>query len=104
MAGTLREFDVALYDGAEDQFLEVALHLVVDLAGQAQAAVIHREQETLDLELRVEFALDDLDGVEQLADALQGEILTLHGDDDAVGCRQRIDRDQTERGLQSMRM
>ena len=43
VAGTLGELDVALYDGAEDQFLEVALHLVVDLAGQTQAAVVHCE-------------------------------------------------------------
>ena len=69
----------------------MALHLVVDLVGKAQAAVIHREQETLYLECRIEPTLDYLDGVEQLADALQREVLTLHGYDDRVGGGECID-------------
>ena len=68
VAGAFRELHVALDDGLENQFLEMAFHLVVDLVGQAQTTVVHGQQESLDLQFRVEFALDDLDGVEQFAD------------------------------------
>ena len=35
VAGAFAQLDIALYDGLEDQLLEVALHLVVNLVGQA---------------------------------------------------------------------
>ena len=98
VAGCLAELDVALDDGLEDELAEVAAHLFVDLVGEAQAAVVHGEQESLYLELRVHARLHDLDCVEQLADALEGEVLALHGDDDAVGCGQGVDRDEAEAG------
>ena len=69
MARTLAQFHVALDDSLEYQFLEVALHLVVNLVGESEAAVVHRQQETFYFELRIQLALDDLDGVEQLADS-----------------------------------
>ena len=75
----------------------MAFHLIVNLAGKTQTAVVHRQQEALYLQLRVQFALDDLDGVQQLADSLQCEILALHRNDYGVGCRQRIDGNQTQR-------
>lgn len=71
MARCLREFYVSLYDRLEDEFLEMALHLVVYLPCEAETLVIHRQQEAFYLQLRVEFGLDNLDGVEQLALFLQ---------------------------------
>ena len=65
---TFAQFHIALYHRFEHQFLEMSLYLIVDLVGQAQAAVVHREQETLNFQLRIQLALDDFDGVEQLAD------------------------------------
>ena len=65
---TFAQFHVALYHRFEHQLLEMSLYLIVDLVGQAQAAVVHREQETLNFQLRIQLALDDFDGVEQLAD------------------------------------
>ena len=85
---TLRQFDVTLDDGLEDQLLEVALYLVINLVGQTQTGVLHRQQETFNLELRIQLSLDNLDGVQQLRDTLQCEILTLYGNNDRVCCRQ----------------
>ena len=82
----------------EHQLLEVPLHIVVYLTGQPEPGVVHGEQKALYLQFRVELALDDLYGVEQLADALQSEELALHGDDDRVGRRKRIHRNQAQRG------
>ena len=97
MALTLAQLDVALDDGLEYQLLEVALHLIVNLVGKAKTTVVHGEQETFDLELGVELALDNLDGVEQLADTLKSKVFALYGDDDAVGCCERVDCDETQR-------
>ena len=76
----------------------MATHLVLDLVRQTQARVVHRQQEALDGQLRVQLRLDNLDGIQQLGDTLQREVLTLHGDDDRVRRRQRIHRDETQRG------
>ena len=91
VAWTLAELDVALYDGFEHQFLEMALYLVIYLIGQTKARVVHRKQESLYLQLCVELAFDYLYSVEQLADAFESEILALHRNDDRVGRRQRVD-------------
>lgn len=95
MAGALRQFDITLDDGLEDQ-LEMAFHLIVNLVGKAKARVVHRQQESLNLQFRVQLAFDNTDGVEQFADTLQCEILTLHGDDDGIGGCQRIHRNQSQ--------
>ena len=98
MAWTLRQLHVSLYHGFEYQLLEVTFHLVVYLVGQPETAVIHRQQESFDFQSWIQFALDNLNGVEQFADALQSEVLTLYWDDHRVGCRQGIDGDETQRG------
>ena len=76
----------------------MAAHLVLDLVGQAQARVIHRQQEAFDGQSWVQLCLDDFDGVQQFGDTLQRKVFTLHGDDDRVGRRQRVHRDETQRG------
>ena len=93
MAWCLRKLDVSLYHGLEDKFLEVAFHLIVYLVGQAQARIVHGEQEALNFQFRVQTALNDFYGVEQLAYSLQCEILTLHRYYHGVCRRQRVDGD-----------
>ena len=94
---SVAQFHVALDDGLEHQFLEVAFHFVVDLVGLSQARVVHRQQEAFDFEGRVQLRLDDLDGVQQLADAFEREVFGLHGDDDRVGGGKRVDGNESQR-------
>ena len=75
----------------------MSLQLLVDLVCQTQACVIHGEEESLDLECRIEARLDDAYGVEQLGDALEGEILGLDRDYHRVGGGEGIDGDESER-------
>ena len=70
---------------------------LVDLVGQTQTAVVHGQQEAFYLQFGIQLALDDADGVEQLGDTLQGKVLTLHGDDDRIGGRQRVHCDKSQR-------
>ena len=78
MAWRLAQFHVTLYDGLEHKLLEVSLHLVINLVGQAQAAVIHSQQESLNLQFRVQLALYYLYRVQQLAYSLKGKVFALN--------------------------
>ena len=71
-------------------------YLVHDLVVQA-VAHIHRQQETLDVERRVEAALDLADGVQQLRKPFEGEVFALHGDEHCIGGREDIDGGVTQR-------
>ena len=95
VAGGFAQFYIALDDGVEHQFLEVAFHLVVYLVGLAQPRVIHGQQESLDFECGVQLGLDDFDGVQQFADAFQCKVFGLYGNDNRVGGRERVDCNQS---------
>ena len=75
---TLRQFYVSLYYGLEHQLLEVALHLVINLVGESQATVIHSQEESLNLQTRIELTLDNLDSVEKFCNTFQSEVFALH--------------------------
>ena len=95
---SLRELDVTLNNGSEHQFLEMPLHLVINLVGQTQAAVIHRKEKTFNFQSGIQPLLNHAYGVEQLADTFQSEIFALHGNDYRIGRRKGIHRNETERG------
>ena len=82
MTRSLTQFHIALNYGLEHQSLEVTLHLIENLVCQTQTGIEHREEETFNLQFRVQFRFDYLDSIQQLADAFQCKILTLHRDDD----------------------
>ena len=73
-------------------------HLFVDLISETESAVIHSEEETLNFETRIHAGLDNLYRVEQLADAFQGEVFALYGDDDRVGGGERVHCDEAQAG------
>ena len=98
MAWTLAELHVALNDGLEHKFLEVAFHFVVYLIGQSETAVVHCQQEAFDFERWVQLALYNLNCIEQLGYSFKSEVLALHGYDYRVGCCECVDGNQSERG------
>ena len=54
MPGRFAQLHVALYHGLEHQVAKMPPHLVPHLIGQSQTAVIHGEQEALDLQFLIE--------------------------------------------------
>ena len=67
-----------------------------DLLGEVGSVVHHRQQYTVDLELGVDLPLHLIYGLEQLFQALGGQILHLNGDYDPVGGGQGVDREHTQ--------
>ena len=67
-----------------------------DLLGEVGAVVHHRQQYAVDLELGVDLPLHLVYGLEQLFQALGGQVLRLNGDYDPVGGGQGVDREHTQ--------
>src|SRR5438876_2134641 len=81
----------------EDEGAEVLLQDLDRLARVQQPAVVHRRQDPLDLDERVEVLADHRERVLELHEPAQRQVLALHGDDDAVGGDERVHGQQPER-------
>jgi hypothetical protein len=81
-------------------FLELRRHVV----HQAQARVIHGPQQAFDLQVRVEQLSDTLDVIHKVAQAFEGEVLALHGDNHPIGSHQCVQVSIDSDGGQSIRM
>ena len=97
MAGRLTETGVAVDEGIEDQLAEMHPDFFDHLVRQPEAGVVHGKQDALDAKAGIESALYDFDGVEQLAQSLEGEVFALNRDDHAVRCSEGIQGDEAQR-------
>src|SRR5665647_369929 len=83
----------------EDLVAEVVDNTSHALLAVQGPTVVHRRQDAIDLQSRVKAVTDLVYGLHQQRDAPHREELTLQRDDHAVGRGQRIDGEQTQRGL-----
>mmetsp|Transcript_647 Transcript_647/g.1346 ORF Transcript_647/g.1346 Transcript_647/m.1346 type:complete len:319 (-) Transcript_647:392-1348(-) len=97
VAGRLGQAHIAGDDGVEHLVAEVGLELVADLLLQRDARVEHHAQQADDLQVRVQVGVDLLDGVDQVGQAFEGEVLALHRHDHAVGAAQAVEREHRQR-------
>ena len=72
-------------------------HFALNLLGEPRALVRHGEQHARDPQAGVEVHADTFDGIPQLAEALQGVVLSLNRDHDLVGSDHDVERDEPER-------
>src|SRR3990172_8675664 len=98
MTGCLAQTDVSGNDRLKDLILKVGSHLLSDLMGEIVPAIEHGEENTLDLQLRIEGLLDEPDRFEKLAQTFHRIILTLKRDDDRMRCREGVDGQKAKRG------
>ena len=96
-ARRLADADVARDHRVEDEIREVLANLALDVARQARAPVVHRQQHAGDRQPRVELALHQRERVEQAGEALEREVLGLDRHDHPVGRDQGVDRQRAER-------
>ena len=71
MTRRFAEAYVTRNDGIEHHVGEMPLEFFVNLIGQTQAGVVHRQQESFDFERRIKARFDYADRVQELAYALQ---------------------------------
>src|ERR1700761_3447054 len=81
IARRLGDSDAPRDDSLEDQVGEVRPQLRLDVLGQPRALVVHRHQQSRYLQLRVELTPDQAEGLEELDEALERQVLGLHRDD-----------------------
>src|SRR3954452_11557255 len=95
-AGSLCETDIAGDDRLEDLISKKRPQVCFDLLGQICAIVIHRQENTLNRQSRIERFLYAAYCVDQLRDSFQGEELTQNGDEHGVGCCQGVQGQKIE--------
>ena len=98
MAGGLGKPDVAGDDGGEHLAGEVVLHFLRHLHGQVGAAVEHGQQHAFQGQFGVQGPPHDADGVHQVAEALQSEILSLDRHQNTVGGAEGVEGQQLQGG------
>ena len=96
-AGRLGDSDISRDDGREHPVAKVLRGLGRYLAREVEALVVHRQQDAFDGQSRVQVALDQPDGVQELGQPLQGVVLALDGDQHRVGGHKGVDREQSKR-------
>ena len=84
----LAKAGISVYHSLKYEILEVGPSLLDHVVCESEARVIHREKDSLDFKGRIELVLNDFDGIQQLPQSLQGEILTLHRNNDTI-CRRK---------------
>ena len=97
VAGSLCQPDIARDGRLEQLVLEEILQIVADLLGQVGAVVKHGQQHALNGKLGVEAGRYAIERRHELGDALQREILSLHGDEQGIGGDQGVEGQQVER-------
>ena len=98
VAGRLGKTDAPGDDRLVDGVGEVATHLGRHLRGEVRPRVEHREDDSVDGQRRVQVIADEVDGRDELAEALERVVLALERHEHRVRRRQRIHREQAERG------
>jgi chromosome partitioning protein len=71
---------------------------IIGLLLQRDARVKHDAQQTDDLQVRVQIGVNLLDGVDQICQTFQREILALHGHNHAVSAAQAVQRQHGQAG------
>ena len=97
VAGGFGEADVARDGGLEELVAEERLEIFGDLLGEVGAVVEHGEDDAFEGEAGVEGLGDAVEGAHQLGDAFEGEVLGLHGDEEAVGGDEGVEGEEIER-------
>jgi hypothetical protein len=98
VAGCLRQANVAWNHSGIEAFAEVLAEGKGNLLCEIGSVVVHGEEDTLNAEVRIEGCANTFERGNELGDAFQGEVLSLHGDDEGVGGHQDIEGEEVECG------
>ena len=96
MARCFAQFDISVYNGLENQFLEMSFHFIIYLIGQSEARIKHGQKETFYFQSGVQLGFYNLDGVQQFANSFQREIFALYRDDNRISRSKCIDCNQSQ--------
>ena len=96
MRWRLGKADAPLYYGIEHHILEMLPQFVDHLGVDLRPAVEHSYDESFDRKSGIDLVLHEPDGLEELAQALQGEVFRLDRDHYGISGGKGIDRDKSE--------
>ena len=96
MTRGLRELDVSRNDCLENLLAEVLVYLFGNLLRECRSTVIHRQENSEDVEIGIHAILDHLHRLKQLGNTFQGVELALNRYQQAICCHKRVHRQQAE--------
>src|SRR5215469_2735229 len=96
MAGRLGDPHVPRNDRLEYLAAQMTLDLAFDLSGETGPPIEHCENHALDGESRVEFLLDEVDGPQDVSQALHRVVLALKGYEGCSGRGKSVERQEAE--------
>src|SRR2546428_4872589 len=91
------ETDIARDHCTVEFVTEVLLQIGRHVERERVARVVHRAQQSLDFELRIQMRTHAADGLDQIGQALERVILALHRNQNAVRGAQTVEREQRQR-------
>src|SRR5579862_1945281 len=97
MARRLAEPHVARNDSVEDAVRKMPAHLVGNLMRQAVARVEHGEQHSLDGQCRIQTLANEIDGLQERAQALKRIVFALQWHQHGIRSCKTVDSQQPKR-------
>ena len=82
ITGGFAQLHITLNNGCKNEIAERTFHLFIYLVSQAKTRIVHRQQESLNFQSRIQLRLNNLYRIQQFTDTFQRKILALNGDDD----------------------
>src|SRR5215467_15832979 len=85
-----RQANVARNDALEYLSAKKSAQVAGNLARKRGAVVVHRKQDALDFQVRVQGASDSHESIQQLRDAFQGQVFALNRNQHRTGGYERV--------------
>src|SRR5579871_2780224 len=98
MAGSLRKANIPRYQSRSYFLPKELANLLHHLVGKPNTIVVHGHDDPGYRERRIELPLDELDGLQKLADAFQCVEFRLDRDDNGITGDQGVQGQQTQGG------
>ena len=97
VARRFAQADVARNNRVEHLAAEVFLHFLRHLDGQIRPAVVHRHEQSQELQAGIQIVPHHVHGLHELGQPFQRVKLALHGNEDEISRRQGVERQQPQR-------
>src|SRR5258705_6760651 len=95
-ARSFAELDVSGHDRFEDLFPEMFLDVLHDLAREVGSIVVHGQEDPFHHEARIQGSTDSFQGIDELRDPFESQILALDRDQNRLGRDEGVDGEQSQ--------
>lgn len=96
MAWRFSQLDVPRNHRLEDLLLEKRPDFLRHLDSQVGPLVVHRQQDAVDIECRIERAPDSSHGADELRETFERKVFAMERDENGIGSHETVEREQPQ--------